>query len=160
MSSAGRFAISSMSASREIPPLLHPRPLPARGLVLGALVILAAGSMASLLLFEFDPAHNDFYPRCFLYHHTGLLCPGCGGLRALHQLAHGYLLAALHFNALLVLSLPVAGVLALRQALAWFKGPSRPASLSPRWIYAWLTLALLFGLLRNFPFAHQLWLAP
>ena len=34
---------------------------------------------------------------------TGLWCPGCGGLRAVHDLTHGHLVTALHENALVVL---------------------------------------------------------
>jgi len=37
---------------------------------------------------------------------TGFDCPGCGSQRAIYCILHGQLLQAVHFNLLLVLSLP------------------------------------------------------
>jgi hypothetical protein len=72
---------------------------------LGALPLAACG----IVLFLFNPSQYSFYPRCALYTMTGIYCPGCGSTRALYQLAHGHLLTALHYNLLLILSLPFVG---------------------------------------------------
>ncbi|MCX6913024.1 MAG: DUF2752 domain-containing protein, partial [Verrucomicrobia bacterium] len=69
---------------------------------MSALLAAAVG----LVLFCFDPRQYHFYPICFFHKATGLLCPGCGALRATHQLLHGHLAAAFRFNPMLVASLP------------------------------------------------------
>lgn len=62
-----------------------------------------------------DPSRVDL-PLCPLHAATGLWCPLCGSLRAVHALAFGRLSSALSDNALLVAALPVAGLaLALRR---------------------------------------------
>ncbi len=124
-------------------------------LVVGGLLALAG-----LVLFWFEPSGQPFYPVCMFHRSTGLLCPGCGSLRALHQLLHGHLVAAFHFNALLVLALPVCGWLAGR--FAWRKARNLPASFAvqPAWAWAGLAAMLLFGILRNLPCAQLAWLAP
>jgi len=113
----------------------------------------------SLVLYFFDPTSHSFYPRCLFHQMTGLLCPGCGSLRAAHQLLHGRLMYALHFNALLVLSLPIGLGMAARQELARLSGRPPTDLFRPYMLWIALTVVLLFGLLRNFSFAHG-WLAP
>src|SRR5687767_5236276 len=71
----------------------------------------AAAAMAGVLLFFFNPAEHAFYPRCFLKMTTGLDCPGCGGLRATHQLLHGKVREAFALNPLFVVGLPIAAIL-------------------------------------------------
>lgn len=51
---------------------------------------------------------------CPLYGLTGLYCPGCGGTRAVYDLAHGNLPGALAMNPLFTLAVPVLGVLWVR----------------------------------------------
>ncbi len=118
-----------------------------------AALALAAllGTAAGLVLFWFDPRQYHFYPICFFHETTGLLCPGCGALRALHQLLHGHLVAAFRFNPVLVASLPLFGWLGARYCLR--KGANQPASLSPRplWLWLILTTVLVISVLRNLP---------
>ena len=132
--------------------------LPPRALAFAGVVALAAG--ASLVLFLFDPGEYRFYPRCVFHQTTGLLCPGCGSLRALHHLLHGHVSAAVHFNALLVLSAPAAGWLAARSAFRSLNGQPQSFGFHPAWLWAALAAVVLFGILRNLPFAHAAWLAP
>lgn len=123
-------------------------------LALGALVIIALGEM----LFWFNPAQYHFYPFCFFHELTGLHCPGCGGTRALHQLLHGHVATALHSNALLVISLPLFAWLGVRFAVGKVRPPLAARSVSPKWLWLFLALAIVFAVLRNLPaFA---WLAP
>jgi len=126
------------------------------GGALTALVVVVAGAM----LFWFDPSEFHFYPVCFFHRTTGLLCPGCGGLRALHQLLHGHVAAAFRFNPMLVLSLPLAAGLALRYG--WQKAWRQPGWSGPRSGWLWLLLAvwLAVGLLRNMPGALFAMLRP
>ena len=134
---------------------LRLRPAPA---LVGGLALMFAGA-AALLLYCFDPVHFHFYPVCVFHRVTGLLCPGCGTLRALHQLLHGHLVAAFRFNALFVLSIPLVGAYGLRLACA--QAARRPApSLLPIWLWTALGAMILFGILRNLPFTAFAWMAP
>ncbi len=56
--------------------------------------------------YSFNPQHYNFFPECPFYKITGYNCPGCGSQRAVHSLLHGELLKAVHFNLLLVISVP------------------------------------------------------
>jgi hypothetical protein len=67
----------------------------------------AVGLAAAALLYRFPPQEYSFYPRCPFYAVTGHLCPGCGATRAIAELLHGHVAAALHFNAAVTLLMPV-----------------------------------------------------
>nr|WP_202539095.1 DUF2752 domain-containing protein [Streptomyces sp. SID8379] len=49
-----------------------------------------------------DPNQPGHYPACPLLQVAGIYCPGCGGLRSAHAIAHGDVTAALGANALAV----------------------------------------------------------
>ncbi|MEI6781467.1 MAG: DUF2752 domain-containing protein [Verrucomicrobiota bacterium] len=125
-------------------------------LTVSVLLAMAAG----LVLFYFDPRQYHFYPVCFFHQTTGLLCPGCGALRASHQLLHGHLAAAFRFNPVLVVSLPLLSWLGTRFALQ--KARHHPFSLGLRPVWLWLILAavLVFSVLRNLPGAPFAMLRP
>jgi hypothetical protein len=125
------------------------------------LFAILGAAAAALVLFLFNPSQHGFYPRCVLYLTTGLYCPGCGGLRATHQLLHGHLLTALHCNALFVLSLPFLGAYFLRRAACWLNDePVPPFVVPPKWIVVLTILTVCFTILRNIPIAPFNWLAP
>jgi hypothetical protein len=94
----------------------------------GTMALGGAVGAAAALLFFYDPASTPFYPPCPLRALTGLLCPLCGGLRAIHALLHGHVLDAVALNPFLI----AAG-------LAW---PVVP----PRWTAIG---AVLFTMARN-----------
>jgi hypothetical protein len=105
-----------------------------------------------VVLFVFDPARYGWYPACPFHAFTGLACPGCGATRALHQLLHGHLQAALRLNALAVLALPVAAVVCVADFLR--SGTARPsllASINPAWMWISLGIVVGFGIVRNLP---------
>ena len=103
------------------------------------------------VLFWFDPSQHGFYPRCFFHEATGLQCPGCGALRAGHQLLHGHVLVALRLNALLVASLPVLTVVVAVRFLRRRRGELSGIVLPTVWVWIGLAVALGFTVLRNFP---------
>ncbi len=145
------------SSRDEVPPRLADLPLISRTTKLLAALSLAAGAA---VLFCFNPSQYHFYPLCQFHAATGLACPGCGALRAAHQLLHLHLVAAMRFNALLVLSVPVAAWLAARFAVrSWQR---RPIALpnQPAWLWAGLTVVIAFGILRNLPLPQLAWLSP
>jgi hypothetical protein len=53
------------------------------------------------------PAAGIILPPCPFKALTGLACPGCGSVRAVQQLLHGDLMAALDLNPLAVVLLPL-----------------------------------------------------
>ena len=129
-----------------------------RPAVLTVAVLLAVA--AGLVLFCFDPRQYRFYPVCFFHQATGLLCPGCGALRASHQLLHGHLAAAFRFNPMLIVSLPILAWLGARYGLR--KAGNRQASFGVRPLWLWLILAavLVVSVLRNVPAAPFALLRP
>ena len=73
-----------------------------------AIVAVAAVVVAGVVIYStFDPSASRWFPRCPFLMLTGLKCPGCGTQRAIHALLHGDVLSALHFNALLPVSIPL-----------------------------------------------------
>jgi len=94
---------------------------------LAALAIVATGATALVTLYFHDPAAAGFFPPCPFHYLTGLHCPGCGTLRATHQLLHGHPLAALDLNPLMVLSLPFLAYAFLSYfGKTFFNRPLRP----------------------------------
>jgi uncharacterized protein DUF2752 len=119
--------------------------------VLRAAVPLAVIAFATAMLLCLPPEqYAQFYPQCPIYSFLHLQCPGCGTTRALAALLHGHVFEALRFNALTTLLTPPAAIYA---ALCYVRFLQRkPLSLpqpSPSVIYAALSLAALFTLLRN-----------
>ncbi len=108
-----------------------------------------------LLLYFHRPEGQFFFPRCTFHSATGLLCPGCGGLRATHALLHGRLAEAVQSNALLVLGLPAMLAFLARQRLGL-----RPTGISPHWVWILFALVVAFGIARNLPFPAARWLSP
>lgn len=116
------------------------------------LIMGSAAALGAAILFCFDPSQYAFYPHCIFHQVTGYLCPGCGGLRAIHQLLHGNLASAWHFNALLVasllpLSLWTIVILRGRYFHGRVHGQFRLA-----WLWSGVAVILLFGILRNVNF--------
>jgi hypothetical protein len=141
--------------SGRIPPRIGK---PFRGSSWGSWVSVSVlGAMA--ILFWFDPTKHGFYPVCMLYQSTGILCPGCGALRAGHQLLHGNIIAALHYNVLLVAVFPFVAIYGVWMLYCKARG-LRMGKWKPVWIWLGLTILVLFGILRNLPFAKAAWLAP
>lgn len=80
-----------------------------------------------------DPNVPGHYPGCPTQTYLGLDCPGCGGLRATHELANGDIVAALDQNILVVIAAPVVAVLlVLWIRRAWRGVVSDPAQYSSR----------------------------
>jgi hypothetical protein len=124
----------------------------------GAVFVLLGLAGACAILFFFKPGQHWFYPVCHFHTLTGLHCPGCGSSRALHELLHGNLLAALRLNALLVLCLAGLAGLGARFVRARLRRQRATFSVRGGWLWAFLCAAVVFTLLRNLPaFA---WLAP
>ncbi|MGO8929832.1 MAG: DUF2752 domain-containing protein [Limisphaerales bacterium] len=130
----------------------------ARPAVLGACGLLAGA--AGVVLFCFDPTQYHFYPVCFFHKTTGLLCPGCGALRGLHQLLHGHLAAAFRFNPVLVVSLPFLFWFGARYGLQQARNQPASIGLRPFWLWLILGTVLVVSVARNLPGAPCAMLRP
>lgn len=122
---------------------------------------LLFGAGAVVVLYCFNPVQYSFYPVCAFHRLTGLYCPGCGAQRALHSLLHGEVLAALHFNPLLILALPFLAFAGARFLWREATGTApTPIVVRPFWIILLAGLVIAFGILRNIPCAPFTYLAP
>lgn len=104
-----------------------------------------------------DPNEPGHYPLCPFLRWTGLLCPGCGGLRGAHALAHGDLAGAAGANLLLVAGCTLFAAVWtvwLTRAARGRPGPS--ATLRPGHWWALGALVALFTVVRNLPFGAVL----
>ena len=123
---------------------------------------MAAGACGLLaVLYLWEPAGSGLFPACPFHALTGLHCPGCGSLRATHQLLHGNLWAALRLNPMLVLATPMVAyaIASSRWPQMQTKWASRIAS-HRAWPAAVLVAVVAYWVLRNLPFEPFWWLAP
>jgi hypothetical protein len=98
-----------------------------------------------------DPNHPGHYPTCPFLALTGLYCPGCGSLRAIHALAHGHLGEAFGLNVLTVLAVPLLVAAWARWARRVLRGRPR-MTVAPAWVlWGLLAVELGFWVLRNVP---------
>jgi hypothetical protein len=118
-------------------------------LVTAALTTAAVGA---ILLWAFDPASAGVFPPCPLRYLTGLYCPGCGSLRAMHQLLHGNVKAAWAMNPLMLILLPFLSYGLASEALSLWRGAGLPQKFLPAtWIWTLCGVIVLFGIMRNLP---------
>lgn len=121
------------------------------------LSVLAGG----VVLRVFDPATSAFFPPCPFHYLTGLYCPGCGSLRAIHQLLHGNLQAAWAMNPLAVLLLPFVGYGLAAEAFVQIRGRRLTRWILPGfWIQVLCGIIVVFGVIRNLPLYPFNLLAP
>lgn len=103
----------------------------------------------ALVLYFFNPTEHGFYPYCVLYRTTGVMCAGCGSLRALYSLLHGEFAAAFHFNPLFVACLPLMLFLAGRAALRGMGMEMKPLQVRPWWMWAGFAVLVFYTIARN-----------
>jgi len=129
-----------------------------RGVVRFSATTLAAVAAAGVLA-TVDPNRPGHYPTCPFLWATGYYCPGCGSLRAAHDLLHGDLAGALHRNPLAVILLPtvlaawVFWGLRLAGRTTW-----SPTNIRPGWIWGLFAVVMLYWVARNIP--GWTWLSP
>jgi len=128
---------------------------PGREIKKGTRLTIACAGVAAVatLLFLFNPAEFKIFPLCFFYGLTGLRCPGCGTLRALHQLLHGNFWLAFKYNPLTVLLLPSLGYFLFLSVLSSNNEKyARAIFVRPWLIWTLLSAIILFWIIRNTPF--------
>jgi hypothetical protein len=93
-----------------------------------------------------DPHRSNFlFPACPFHAATGLYCPGCGGLRMVHDVLHGDLSAAVVDNVVALIGLPLLLVWVLTR---WRSG--RPWTTPVAGIVV-IAIALTWTVVRNLP---------
>jgi hypothetical protein len=114
--------------------------------------MLAAFAIGVTVLRIFDPATSGIFPPCPVRYLTGWNCPGCGSLRAIHQLLHGNVAAAWALNPLTTVLLPFLTYGLVSSALCEIRGQGLPQPfLRAGWIRALGAAIILFGIVRNIP---------
>ncbi len=121
-----------------------------------ALLTGAGVAAATLLVHVYDPNQPGSYGLCPLRATTGLLCPLCGGTRAVHALTHGDGVQAMGLNPLVVLLLPVA----VMWWVAWVVRSvlGRRMVFFERFGVFWTIVVAMvcFAVLRNLPVLHSI----
>ena len=118
-----------------------------------------AGLAAVTLLRVRDPHEPGSYGYCPFLLLTGQPCPGCGGLRAVNDLARGDVVAAISSNLLVVAAAATLGVLWVGWLVRRWRGSSAGMlRFNERRGYALLAVLVVFGIVRNTPWGS--WLAP
>ena len=128
---------------------------------LRSLLIVLAVSAAAAFLYAWDPVSSSGWIACPYHSLTGMYCPGCGTMRALHQLLHGHVLAAARFNLLTILVLPFLGYPFLSSVMMLVRGRALSRVMLPG-VLGWVLAAavILFWVLRNIPVYPLTVLAP
>ncbi|WP_433255799.1 DUF2752 domain-containing protein [Streptosporangium sp. CA-135522] len=117
---------------------------------------LAAGAAVAFVR-AVDPNEPGHYPTCPFLMLTGFYCPGCGGLRAVHALAHGDPVSALGLNPLVVAAVPVLALVWGRWTVRSWRGePFNGKAVRPVYVWAFLALMIVFWIMRNVPFGEFL----
>ena len=126
-------------------------PAPCARRLLLPLAIGASGiALAVLVQQVFDPFRTHV-PLCLFNHLTGLECPGCGAIRAVHALLAGDPLFALRNNALVTTAIPLAGIGLADWAVRRARGLRARLMPSNRVLLVLTGIAVLFAVLRNLP---------
>ncbi|GAA4411020.1 DUF2752 domain-containing protein [Fodinibacter luteus] len=128
-----------------------------RALVLpGAVGVAVAAGTAYVALV--DPSEPGHYPLCPTYAISGIYCPGCGLLRASHELVTLDVAASVAFNPLALPLYLGCAVLFVRWVLARWQGRTLRWD-PPTWMPWALAVAfVVFTVARNVP--GWAWLSP
>ncbi|MFL6375392.1 MAG: DUF2752 domain-containing protein [Pyrinomonadaceae bacterium] len=119
--------------------------------------IMAAASVvgiagASTMVAAYDPTQVHFFPVCPLFALTGLACPGCGLTRGFHALFQGDVATAFGFNALFPVWAIVIGYVWLSLVVYAMRGKGLPMwPTNPTFLWTFMILLLVFGVVRNIP---------
>jgi len=111
-------------------------------------VALAAGA-ATAFVAAVDPNEAGHYPTCPSLWLTGWYCPGCGSLRAIHDLAHLNVVGAIDMNPFAIIAI---GWLVWRWGwwLADAMGYRRVVKPAPAWaLYLLAGTVVAYWVLRN-----------
>lgn len=105
------------------------------------------------VLYRADPRESTFIP-CVFHSLTGLYCPGCGSARAVYLLLHGDISGAVRMNPIIPVSLPLIAYGLVDFVLLEGWGIKLPPKKIPlKAVVSVLSVILVYGVMRNLPFA-------
>lgn len=125
-------------------------------LLSGPLATAALAGVAVGVVALVDPNEPGHYPTCPFLALTGLYCPGCGSLRAVHALTNGDVTTAVGLNVLTVLAVVALSVVWARWVRRSWTGSPRTAVAPAAWIWSMLVVVVVFAVLRNVPIGAAL----
>lgn len=139
-------------------PVFPPAPVPPSRLrrIATPAGVLAVVVGAFAYVGSVDPNEPGHYPVCPLLRFAGVYCPGCGGLRSAHAVAHGDLGAALGSNALAVVGYALFAVLWVLWTVRAAAGKPLRIDLKPLHWWGIGAVLLIFTVVRNLPFGSAL----
>jgi len=114
-------------------------------------VVLSLGIIVCLCLWFGHPSEYAWLPPCQFRAWSGLLCPGCGTLRATHYLLNGQFDAAFRCQPLLISLLPVIALLAGKVFYEYLRKTTIKLPFEMQLYWLILFAVLLFFVLRNIP---------
>ncbi|MFG2402991.1 DUF2752 domain-containing protein [Streptomyces brevispora] len=140
------------------PPVFPPAPVPASRLrrIAGPAGVMAGILGAFAFVGSVDPNEPGHYPVCPLLRFTGIYCPGCGGLRSAHAVAHGDIAAAFGSNALAVIGYGIFAVLWVLWMVRAAAGKPTRIVLKPIHWWGIGAVLMIFTIVRNLPFGSAL----
>jgi hypothetical protein len=123
----------------------------------GPVVVASAGLAAAAVLYLRDPHRPGSYGFCPFHVLTGLWCPGCGGLRATHDLLHGDVWASLTSNVFVAPLVVVLVVALARWTVQRYRGgDGRMIVVRPATSAILVSALAVFTVLRNTPWGSGL----
>jgi len=114
--------------------------------------LLLVGIVLGLCLYFRHPAEYAWLPICPFRRWTGLLCPGCGTLRATHYLLNGRLDIAFRCQPLLMSLMPILLLLTGKMVYENMRKTTVAFPLELQLYWLLLIAVCLFFVLRNIPF--------
>lgn len=114
----------------------------------GGVVLVAI--VGGIVLWFFNPADCGLFPSCPFHSLTGLKCPGCGTLRALHQIIHGNISAGFLLNPLMFVCLPLLFWFVANHFSTLVRGRALPGFNTRAWVCGGvLAVVMVYWVVRN-----------
>ncbi len=120
------------------------------------IAIVAAAAFiapAALVYLYFTGEGEGARIPCMFHQITGFYCSGCGASRALRSILHFDFYQALRYNAIFTLCLPLFAVYFGGLSVSYIRfGKDRVSEkISMKFVWIFIELALIYGVLRNVP---------
>ena len=115
------------------------------------IALLLIGGIVGLCLYLGHPSEYAWLPSCPFRVWTGLLCPGCGSLRATHYFLNGQWNLAFRCHPLLFCLFPILALLVGKLGYEHLRKTSYTLPFESHVYWLILAIVLLFWVLRNIP---------